>query len=189
MKKTWSKTLKSIFLVDSFSFSTKRKQSILLIITFLSASSNNTFVISLREKKISYLLSLWEMVPVHEEKSSCINYSVNTITSCTRNLARAPSRRVGSTAGASWHPRLKTEPMLLRDMHNSAHHTQPHSMIVKYMNYLWLNKVLNRRGKLWTCRSAMLRQGVEKSLHWSWSNQYIIHDMFTITFNPENWVL
>ena len=62
-------------------------------------------------------------------------------------------------------------------------------MIVKYMNYLWLNKVLNRRGKLWTCRSAMLRQGVEKSLHWSWSNQYIIHDMFTITFNPENWFL
>ena len=29
--------------------------------------------------------------------------------------------------------------------------TQPHSLIVKCVNYLWLNKVLNRRGKLWTC--------------------------------------
>ena len=36
-------------------------------ITFLSASSNSTLVILLREKK-NYLLSSWEMVPVHEEK-------------------------------------------------------------------------------------------------------------------------
>ena len=41
--------------------------------------------------------------------------------------------------------------MLLLDLHNSSHHTQPHSIIVQYMKYLWLNKVLNRRGKLWTC--------------------------------------
>ena len=34
---------------------------------------------------------------------------------------------------------------------DSSHHIQPHSIIVKYMNYLWLNEVLNRRGKLWTC--------------------------------------
>ena len=37
-------------------------------ITFLSASSNSTLVILLREKK-NYLLSSWEMVPVHEEKT------------------------------------------------------------------------------------------------------------------------
>ena len=38
-------------------------------ITFLSASSNSTLVILLREKeKKNYLLSSWEMVPVHEEK-------------------------------------------------------------------------------------------------------------------------
>ena len=41
-------------------------------ITFLSASSHNTFVILLREKKKkkkkNSLLSSWEMVPVHEEK-------------------------------------------------------------------------------------------------------------------------
>ena len=41
--------------------------------------------------------------------------------------------------------------MLLLDLHNSSHHTQPHSIIFQYMKYLWLNKVLNRRGKLWTC--------------------------------------
>ena len=40
---------------------------------------------------------------------------------------------------------------ILLNLHNSSHHTQPHSIIVKYVKYLWLNKVLNRRGKLWTC--------------------------------------
>ena len=29
------------------------------------------------------------------------------------------------------HQRLKTEPMLLRGLYNSSHHTQPHSVIVK----------------------------------------------------------
>ena len=51
----------------AFLFPQKRKRSILLNITFLSASSNITFVILLREKK-NCLSSLWEMVPVHEEK-------------------------------------------------------------------------------------------------------------------------
>ena len=68
VKKTSSETLKSIFLAEvAFLFSTKMKRSILLNITFLSASSNSTLVILLREKK-NYLLSSWEMVPVHEEK-------------------------------------------------------------------------------------------------------------------------
>ena len=50
--------------------------------------------------------------------------------------------------------RCRTYPidgMLLLDLHNSSHLTQTHSITVKYMNYLWLKKVLNRRGKLWTC--------------------------------------
>ena len=47
---------------------------------------------------------------MYEGKSSRINYSVNIIMSCTRNLTRAPSHWVGSTAGASRHPRLGTVP-------------------------------------------------------------------------------
>ena len=50
--------------------------------------------------------------------------------------------------------RCRTYPidgMLLLDLHNSSHLTQTHSITVKYMKYLWLKKVLNRRGKLWTC--------------------------------------
>ena len=50
VKKTWSKSLKSSFLAKSFSFSTKRKLSILLNFPFLSASSNSTRLILLREK-------------------------------------------------------------------------------------------------------------------------------------------
>ena len=79
--------------------------------------------------------------------------------------------------------------MLILDLHNSSHHTQPDSIIVQYMKYLWLNKVLNRRGKLWTCLRHV-KAGVEKSSNWSRANHYIIHDIFTIiTFNPENWFL
>ena len=70
--------------------------------------------------------------------------------------------------------------MLLLDLHNSSHHTQPHSIIVQYMKYLWLNEVPNRRGKLWTC----FRQGVKKSSHWSRANHYVVLDICTITFNP-----
>lgn len=56
--------------------------------------------------------------------------------------------------------------MLFLDLHNSSHHTytQPHLIIVKYMKYLRLNMVLNRRENF-ELVSAMLRRGVEKSLH------------------------
>ena len=47
---------------------------------------------------------------VHEEKSSCVNYSEKIMMSCTRILSRAPSRRVGSTMGPLKHSRLETEP-------------------------------------------------------------------------------
>ena len=58
-----------------------------------------------------------------------------------------------------------TDGMLLLGLHNSSHHTQPHSRIVQFMKYLWLNKVLNRRGKLWTCfRHVILRLGVENMI-------------------------
>ena len=60
---------------------------------YLRLLTHSTLLILLREK--NSLRSLREMVRVHEEKSSCINYSVNIMTSCTRNLARAPSRRLG----------------------------------------------------------------------------------------------
>ena len=118
---------------SSFSFSTKMKRSILLNITFLSASSNSTLVILLREKKTIYCLhGRWFLFM--RKKSSCINYSVNTMTSCTRNLARAPYPQLsdGEYRGRIVrHRRLKTEPMLLRGLYNSLHHTQPHSVIVK----------------------------------------------------------
>ena len=79
--------------------------------------------------------------------------------------------------------------MFILDLYNSSHHTQPDSIIVQYMKYLWLNKVLNRRGKLWNCLRHV-KAGVEKSSNWSRANHYIIHDIFTIiTFNPENWFL
>ena len=134
VKKTSSETLKSIFLAEvAFLFSTKMKRSILLNITFLSASSNSTLVILLREKKtICCLHGRWFLSM--RKKSSCINYSVNTTTSCTRNLARAPYPQLsdGEYRGRIVrHQRLKTEPMLLRGLYNSSHHTQPHSVIVK----------------------------------------------------------
>ena len=91
----------------SLSFSTKRKQSILLNSPFLSVSS-----IMVKQYPFNLAMwknSLWEVVCIHEKKLSCINYSVNNMTSSTRNLARAPSRWVGSTAGALRHPRLETE--------------------------------------------------------------------------------
>ena len=125
VKKTSSETLKSIFLAEvAFLFSTKMKRSILLNITFLSASSNSTLVILLREKKTIYCLhGRWFLFL--RKKSSCINYSVNTMTSCTRNLARAPYPQLsdGEYRGRIVrHRRLKTEPMLLRGLYNSSHH-------------------------------------------------------------------
>ena len=65
--------------------------------------------------------------------------------------------------------------MLFLDLHNSSHHTQPHSIIFQYMKYLWLNKVLNRRGKLWTCfrhvkagsRKITHNDHVQRTLHYS----------------------
>ena len=66
--------------------------------------------------------------------------------------------------------------MLLLDLHYSSHHTQPHSVIVQYVKYLWLNKVLNRRGELWTC----FRHVKASASRWSRANHYIIHDIFTI---------
>ena len=125
VKKTSSETLKSIFLAEvAFLFSTKMKRSILLNITFLSASSNSTLVILLREKKTIYCLhGRWFLFM--RKKSSCINYSVNTMTSCTRNLARAPYPQLsdGEYRGRIVrHRRLKTESMLLRGLYNSSHH-------------------------------------------------------------------
>ena len=79
--------------------------------------------------------------------------------------------------------RCRTYPidgMFLLDLHNSSHHTQPHSIIVKYMKYLWLSKVHNGRRKLWAC-FRHVKAGVEKSLH--------DHDICTITFNPDSWDL
>ena len=161
------------------------KRSILLNITFLSASSNSTLVILLREKKktIYCLHGRWFLFM--RKKSSCINYSVNTMTSCTRNLARAPYPQLsaGEYRGRIVrHQRLKTEPMLLRVLYNS----------LKKMNYLWLNKVLNRRGKLWTC-FLHFKAGSQKIIHiddwWLRANHSINHDICTIAFNPENWFL
>lgn len=122
VKKTSLETLKSIFLAEvAFLFPQKMKRSILLNITFLSASSNSTLVILLREKKTIYCLhGRWFLFM--RKKSSCINYSVNTMTSCTRNLARAPYPQLsdGEYRGRIVrHQRLKTEPMLLRGLYNS----------------------------------------------------------------------
>ena len=69
----------------------------------------STLFILLREKNAVRSLRRW-FAGVHEEKSSCINYSEKIMTSCTRILARAPSRRVGSTTGPLKHSRLETEP-------------------------------------------------------------------------------
>ena len=54
--------------------------------------------------------------------------------------------------------------MLLLDLHYSSHLTQTHSINVKYMKYLWLKKVLNRRGKLWT-RFRHVKAGSRKITH------------------------
>ena len=111
MKKTWSKSLKSIFLAEIklFFFPTKRKLSILLNSPFLCLLlwlNMYTFNLCYVKKKNP----LREMVCIHEKKLTCINYSVNIMTSCTRNLDCAPSSHwVGSTAGALRHPRLETE--------------------------------------------------------------------------------
>ena len=102
VKKTWSKSLKSSFLAKSFSFSTKRL-SILLNFPFLSASSNSTRLILLREK--GSLRSHGRWFAFMNKISSCISYSVNIMTSCPRHLAvgwRVPR--------VSRHTRLETEP-------------------------------------------------------------------------------
>ena len=74
--------------------------------------------------------------------------------------------------------RCRTYPidgMLLLDLHNSSHLSQTHSITVKYIKYLWLKKVLNKRGKLWTCfrhvkagsRKITRIDHVERTLHYS----------------------
>ena len=108
VKNTWSKSSKSIFLAESFSFSTKTKLSILLNFPFLTASLVH-FSSYYAKKTLSGLYGRW-FADVHEEKSSCINYSEKIMTSCTRILVRPPSRRVGSTTGPLKHSRLETEP-------------------------------------------------------------------------------
>ena len=139
---------------SSFSFSTKMKRSILLNITFLSASSNSTLVILLREKKTIYCLhGRWFLFM--RKKSSCINYSVNTMTSCTRNLARAPYPQLsdGEYRGRIVrHQRLKTEPMLLRGLYN-------------YLNKWTICDSIrfSIEEENFELVSAMLRRGVKKS--------------------------
>ena len=109
VKNTWSKSSKSIFLAESFSFSTKTKLSILLNFPFLTASLVHFSSYHAKKKTLYGLYGRW-FAGVHEEKSSCINYSEKIITSCTGILARAPSRRVRSTTGALRHLRLEIEP-------------------------------------------------------------------------------
>ena len=119
---------------SSSSFSTKRKRSILLNITFLSASSNSTLVILLREKKKKLSIVSWEMVPVHEEKivmHKLLSKHHDVMYKKLRPCALPPAGWWGVPRRIARHRRLKTEPMLLRDLHNSSHHTQPHSVIVK----------------------------------------------------------
>ena len=102
VKNTWLKSSKSIFLAESFFYSTQS------YFPFLTASLVH-FSSYYAKKTLYGLYGRW-FAGVHEEKSSCINYSEKIITSCTGILARAPSRRVGSTTGALRHLRLEIEP-------------------------------------------------------------------------------
>ena len=95
VKNTWSS--KSIFLAESFSFSTKTKLSILLNFPFLTASL--VHFSSYHAKKKRCTVSTGDGSPAFMRKNRH-----------TKFLVRAPSRRVGSTTGPLRHSRLETEP-------------------------------------------------------------------------------
>ena len=97
VKNTWSKSSKSIFLTESFSFSTKTKLSILLNFPFLTASL--VHFSSYHAKKKRCRVSTGDGSPAFMRKNRH-----------TKFLVRAPSRRVGSTTGPLRHSRLETEP-------------------------------------------------------------------------------
>ena len=89
-------------------------------------------------------------------------------------IAKSPQPHTVTIFGS----RCRTYPidgMLLLDLHNSSHLSQTHSITVKYLKYLWLKKVLNKRGKLWTCfrhvkaesRKITHIDHVERTLHYS----------------------
>ena len=103
-------------------------------------------------------------------------------------IAKSPQPHTVTIFGS----RCRTYPidgMLLLDLHNSSHLTQTHSITVKYMKYCDSRR-FSIEEENFELVSTMLRRGVEKSPTLITSSEhYIIHDICSITFNPENWFL
>ena len=86
----------------SFSFSMKRKQSILVNSPFLSVSS-------ITVKQHTFNLATWRKKTVYGRWFAFMRKNRHIMMSCTRNLARAPSHWVRSTVGALRHLETKLE--------------------------------------------------------------------------------
>ena len=78
----------------------------------------------------------------HDEVKSCffsiiIHSQHLTVSYCMSPVPRLnPHYRQTVTVFGSRCGQYPADGMLLLDLHNSSHHTQPHSIIVKYMKYL-----------------------------------------------------
>ena len=122
------------------------------------------------------------MVPVHEEKivmHKLLSKHHDVMYKKLSPCALPPAVGWGVPRRIARHRRLNREPMLLRDLHNSSHHTQPHSVIVLTICDSIRFSIEEENFEL---VSAMLRRGVEKSSTLMTSSEpFINHDVCTIT--------